>query len=205
MLDQLCLSVKKHGGGLTEVLTGINPFAHAVVVETLTGVLEHVHTVDDERLLGLEQDLLGMEEGLSHSLDLLVIVMIDFTAMVEHVTDVGDRETELVDGLSGLLVGSVPEAAHGVLEVLLDGVGVRDTVGNIGHTVEVEGTNEETLDEATNFDVVVEVVSLSVCGNKRSSERLVHSFQFFYYYYKNTIYISSFNLDIMLTGFWGFG
>ena len=120
-----------------------------------------------------------MEEGLSHSLDLLIIVMVDLTAMVEHVTDVGDRETKLVNGLSGLLVGSIPEAAHGVLEVLLDGVGVRHAVGNIGHTVEVEGTNEETLDETANFDVVVGVVGLGDSGNKSSGKRLEHSFKFF--------------------------
>ena len=179
VVDHLGLSVKKHGGGLTEVLTSINPFTHAVVMETLTGVLEHVHTVDNERLVGLKQDLLGMEEGLSHSLDLLIIVMVDLTAMVEHVTDVGDRETKLVNGLSGLLVGSIPEAAHGVLEVLLDGVGVRHAVGNIGHTVEVEGTNEETLDETANFDVVVGVVGLGDSGNKSSGKRLEHSFKFF--------------------------
>ncbi|MCP4555935.1 MAG: hypothetical protein GY836_10975, partial [Herbaspirillum sp.] len=189
VVDHLGLSVKKHGGGLTEVLTSINPFAHAVVMETLTGVLEHVHTVDDERLVGLEQDLLGMKEGLGHSLDLFIIVMIDLTAMVEHVTDVGDRETELVNGLSGLLVGSVPEAAHGVLEMLLDGVGVRHAVGNIGHTVEIESTDEETLDETANFDVVVHIVGLGDSDNKRSSERLEHSLKFLVYYYKISISI----------------
>ena len=158
VVDHLGLSVKKHGGGLTEVLSGINPFAHAVVMETLTGVLEDVDTVDDKRLVGLEQDLLGVEESLCHSLDLLVIVMINLSAVIEHVADVGDSETELVDGLGGLLVGSIPESAHGVLEVLLNGVGIGNAVGNIGHTVEVEGTNEETLDETANFGVIMGVV-----------------------------------------------
>merc|ERR1719148_672612 len=88
MVDHLGLSVKEHGGSLTEMLTSIEPLAHAVVVETLTGVLEDVDSVDDKRLGGLEEDLLGMKVSLSHSLDLLVIVMIDLTAMVKHVTDV---------------------------------------------------------------------------------------------------------------------
>ena len=174
VVDHLGLSVKKHGGGLTEVLSGINPLAHAVVVETFAGVLENVDTVNDKGLVGLEEDLLGMEEGFGHSLDLLVVMVVNLTAVVEHVTDVGDGETELVDGLGGLLVRSVPETTHGVLEVLLDGVGVGHAVGNIGHSVEVEGANKEAFNEATNFDVVVGVVGLSDSGDKCSSERLEH-------------------------------
>ena len=176
MVDHLGLSVEEHGGGLTEVLTSIEPFTHAVIVKTLTGILKNVDAVDDKRLSGLEEDLLGMEESLSHSLDLLVIVMIDFTAMVEHVTDVGDGETELVDGLGGLLVRSIPESAHGVFEVLLNGVGIRDAVTDIGHAVEVEGADEETFDEAGDLSIVVDVVSLSGNNNKRRGKcSLEHS------------------------------
>ena len=104
MVDHLGLTVKKHGCGLTEVLSGIDPLAHAVVVETFASVLKDVHTVDDERLVGLEEDLLGVKEGLSHSLDLLVVVVVDLAAVVEHVADVGYSETKLVDSLGGLLV-----------------------------------------------------------------------------------------------------
>ena len=124
MVDHLSLSVQEHGRRLAEVLTSVEPLAHAVVVETLARVLEHVHPVDDERLGRLEQDLLGVQEGFSHPLDLLVIVVINLTAMIQHVTDVRDSETELIDGLGDLLVGPVPEAAHGILKVLLDGVGI---------------------------------------------------------------------------------
>jgi hypothetical protein len=174
VVNHLGLSVKKHGGGLTEVLSGINPLAHAVVMETLAGVLEHVDTVHDEGLVGLKEDLLGVEEGLSHSLDLLVVVVVDLTAVVEHVADVGNSETELVDGLGSLLVGSVPEATHGVLEMLLDGVGVGNAVGDVGHAMEVEGTDEETLDEASDFGVVMSVVGLRGRDNKNSGESTVH-------------------------------
>ena len=174
VVDHLGLSVEEHGGGLSEVLSGIEPFAHSVVMETLTSVLENVDSVDDERLSGLEEDLLGMEEGLSHSLDLLVVMVVDFTAVIEHVTDVGDGETKLVDGLSGLLVGSVPEATHGVLEVLFDGVGVGDTVADVSHAVEVKGTNEETFDEASDLRVIMDVVCDDRSCNECASEGLVH-------------------------------
>ena len=170
VVNHLRLSVKKHGGGLTEVLASVEPLAHAVVVKTFAGVLKDVDTVDDERLGGLKKDLLGVEEGLSHSLDLLVVVMVDLAAVVEHVTDVGHGQTELVDGLGGLLVGSIPEAAHGVLEVLLNWVGIADAVGNVGHAMEVEGSDEEALNEAGDLDVVVKVLSDGHSGNECSSK-----------------------------------
>ena len=112
MVNHLRLSVEEHGGGLTEVLASVEPLAHAVVVETLAGVLEDVNSVNDEGLSGLEENLLGVEEGLSHSLDLLIVVMIDLSAVIKHVTNIRDSETEGVDGLGGLLVRSIPEAAH---------------------------------------------------------------------------------------------
>ena len=152
------------------MLASVEPLAHAVVVETLASVLKNVHTVDDERLGGLEQDLLGVEEGLGHSLDLLVVVVVDLAAVVKHVTNVGHGQTKLVDGLGGLLVRSVPEAAHGVLEVLLDGIGVRNAVADVGHAVEVKGTNEEAFDEPGDLGVVVGVVSLGSGSDKSGGE-----------------------------------
>ena len=174
VVNHLGLSVKEHGGGLAEVLTSIDPLAHAVVMKTLTSVLEDVHTVDDERLVGLKEDLLGMEESLSHALDLLVVVVINFAAVVKHVTDVGDGKTKLVNGLGGLLVRSIPEATHGVLEVLLDGISVGDAVSNVGHAVEVEGTDEEALNEASDLGIVMRVVSLCAGDNHSSSESTIH-------------------------------
>ena len=170
VVDHLGLSVKEHGSGLAEVLTGVNPLAHAVVVETLAGILKHIHTVNDERLVGFEEDLLGVEEGLGHSLDLLVVVVVNLTAVVKHVTDVGDGETELVNGLGCLLERSIPEAAHGVLEVLLNWVGIADAVGNVCHAMEVEGTDEESLNEAGDLNVVVKVLSDRHSGNECSSK-----------------------------------
>ena len=103
MVNHLSLSVKKHSGGLTEVFSGVKPLTHTVIMKTLAGILKNVNTVDGEGLSGLEKDLLGMEESFSHSLDLLVIMMINLTAMVEHVTNIRYGETELINCFSGLL------------------------------------------------------------------------------------------------------
>ena len=88
MVDHLGLSIEEHGSSLTEVLTSVEPLAHAVIVETLAGILEDVNSVDDEGLGGLEEDLFRVEEGLSHSLDLLIVMMVDLTTVVKHVTDI---------------------------------------------------------------------------------------------------------------------
>ena len=88
MVNHLGLSVKEHSSGLAEVLAGVEPLAHAVIVETLTGILEDVNSIDNEGLSGLEENLFGMEEGLSHSLDLLIVMMIDLSAVIKHVTNV---------------------------------------------------------------------------------------------------------------------
>ena len=45
-----------------------------------------------------------MEESLCHSLDLFVVMMVNFTAVVKHVTKIRDRKAHLVDGFCDLLV-----------------------------------------------------------------------------------------------------
>ena len=48
VVNHLGLSVKKHGGGLSEVLASIKPLGHAVVVKSFASVLENVNTIDNE-------------------------------------------------------------------------------------------------------------------------------------------------------------
>ena len=100
VIDHLGLSVKEHGGSLTEVLTSIEPLAHAVVVETLTSVLEDVDTVDSEGLSSFEQDLLGVEEGLTSGLKLLNISFTDRGTVLHDQTDLADELAKLEDAIS---------------------------------------------------------------------------------------------------------
>ena len=115
-----------------------------------------------------------MQKCLRHPLDLLVVVVVNLATMVEHVTDVGNSEAELVNGRCDLLIGAIPETAHGVLDVTLDWVSVRHAVGNVGHAVEVEGTDEEALDETSNLGVVMSIGSLSDDCNDGGSESTIH-------------------------------
>ena len=104
MVNHLGLAVKDHGRSLTKMLASVEPLAHAVVVETLTSVLKNVDSVDDERLSCLEQDLLRVEVGFGHPLNLLVVVMVDFAAVIKHVTDVRDSKSKLIESLGSFLV-----------------------------------------------------------------------------------------------------
>ena len=54
--------------------------------------------------------------------------------------------------------------------MLLNWVGIRYAVGNIGHAMEVKGTDEESFDESGNLDIVVEVVSAGIGSDKSGSE-----------------------------------
>ena len=181
VLDHLGLSVQEHGSSLSEVLSGVEEVAHSVVVEGLSDVLKDVDSVDDDALSGLEEELLWVEEGLGHSLDLLIVVVVDLSTVVEHVTEIGDRETHLVDGLGDLLVGSVPEAAHSILEVLFHWVDVSEAVSDISHAVEVESSDEETLNKARDLHGVVWVGSLSSGHSECCSKRGLKHFRIYFY------------------------
>ena len=104
MVNHLGLAVKDHGRSLTKMLTSVEPLSHAVVVETFTSIFKNVDSVDDERLCCLEQDLLRVEVGFGHPLNLLVIVMVDFTAVIKHVTNVRDSKSKLIESLGSFLV-----------------------------------------------------------------------------------------------------
>jgi hypothetical protein len=47
-------------------------------------------------------------------------------------------------------------------------------MANISHTMEVKGTNKESLNEAGNLGIVMGVVGVGSGGNKGSSEVLEH-------------------------------
>ena len=62
--------------------------AHSVVVETLTNIFENVNSINNNALSGFKEKLFWMKESLSHPLDLLIVMMVDFATVIEHVTDV---------------------------------------------------------------------------------------------------------------------
>ena len=62
--------------------------AHTVIVERFSDILKNVDTVNNDALSGFKEELFRVKESLSHSLDLFVVMMINFTAVVKHVTKV---------------------------------------------------------------------------------------------------------------------
>ena len=57
-------------------------------METLTDILENVNSVYNNALGGFKQELLRVEERLSHPLDLLIVVMVNLATVVEHVANI---------------------------------------------------------------------------------------------------------------------
>ena len=57
-------------------------------METFANIFENVNSVNNNTLSGFKKELLRMEESLSHPLDLLIVVMVDFATVIEHVADI---------------------------------------------------------------------------------------------------------------------
>ena len=70
------------------MLSRIKEVAHSVIVETLANIFENIYSINNNTLGGFKKELLRMKESLSHPLDLLVVVVVDFATVVKHVTDI---------------------------------------------------------------------------------------------------------------------
>ena len=149
MLNHLGLAIENHGSSLAEMLTRVEPVSHSVVMDTLSRILIYVHSINDQVFSCFHENLFRVKERFSHTLDLFVVMMVDFTAVVKHVTDIRNSETHLLDGDTDFLEGAIPEATHCVLKVLLNGVVNDHTVRQIGHSMEIESSNEESLNETS--------------------------------------------------------
>ena len=88
MLDHLGLAVEEHSSSLTEMLSCIKEVAHSVVMEAFSYVFEDINPVDNNTLCSFEQELLWVKECFSHSLNLFVVVVVDLSAVVKHITNI---------------------------------------------------------------------------------------------------------------------
>ena len=59
-------------------------------MKTLTDIFKDVDSVNNDTFCSLEQELFGMKESFSHSLNLLIVVVIDLAAVVEHIANIRD-------------------------------------------------------------------------------------------------------------------
>ena len=88
VFNHLGLSVQEHSSCLSKVLARVKEVAHSVVMERFSDILENVDSVDDDALSGLEEELFGVEESFCHSLDLLIVMMVNLPTVVEHVANI---------------------------------------------------------------------------------------------------------------------
>ena len=57
-------------------------------MERFSDIFENINSINNDALSCFEEELFWMEERFSHSLDLFVIVVVDLSAMVEHVANI---------------------------------------------------------------------------------------------------------------------
>ena len=62
--------------------------SHSVIVKTLSDILEDVDSINDDAFSSLKKKLFWMEEGFSHSLNLLIVMVINLSAMIKHVANI---------------------------------------------------------------------------------------------------------------------
>ena len=62
--------------------------SHSVIVKTLSDILEDVDSINDDAFGSLKKKLFWMEEGFSHSLNLLIVMVINLSAMIKHVANI---------------------------------------------------------------------------------------------------------------------
>ena len=57
-------------------------------METLTYILEDVYSIHNNALGSFEEELLGMKESFGHPLDLLIVMVVNLTTVVEHIANI---------------------------------------------------------------------------------------------------------------------
>ena len=88
--------------------------SHSVIVKTLSDILEDVDSINDDAFSSLKKKLFWMEEGFSHSLNLLIVMVINLSAMIKHVANIRYCKSHLVNSFGYFLIRAIPESSHGI-------------------------------------------------------------------------------------------
>ena len=57
-------------------------------MKRFSDIFENINSINDDALSCFEEELFWMKERFSHSLDLFIIVVVDLSAMVEHIANI---------------------------------------------------------------------------------------------------------------------
>ena len=98
-------------------------------------------------LHGVDKKLLGMEEGITHVLELGDIFRADLFAVLHGGANLGYELAELVDTSSNLVEGAGFKVLHSGGDVGDEGVDILDASLKVINVLSLECTNEDTVDQ----------------------------------------------------------
>ena len=114
-------------------------------------VLPDRDTVEDNVVHGVNDELLGVEEGVAHGLELGDVVGADLLAVLHSGSNLGDELAELVDAGGNLVEGASLEVFDSGFHVGDERVNILDASLKAVNVLGLEGANEDTIDKLDNL------------------------------------------------------
>ena len=96
---------------------------------------------------GVDEELLGVEEGIAHALELCDIIGADLLTVLHRGGDLGDELAELVDASGNLAEGALLEVLHGGVHVADEWVDVLDASLKVVDMLGRECTDDGPVDQ----------------------------------------------------------
>ena len=142
------LAAPKDGGadGSDLLASSLELASHEVGVSGLDVIVDG-DTVEKHVLRGVDDKLLGVEEGVAHALELCDVVGADLLAVLHSGGNLGDELAELVDTSGNLAEGALLEVLHGGVHVADEWVDVLDASLKVVNMLSRECTDEDTVDQ----------------------------------------------------------
>ena len=140
-----------HGSDGSVLLASFLILASLHVLSSGLDVLVDLNTVVEDLLLSVNNQLLGVEEGLAHLLESLSIFGADLGAVLHANADFLDEKTELVDTISDLAEGAVFEVLDSLGHVNDERVDVLDASVEVLNMFNLKSTNQESVNKLGDF------------------------------------------------------
>ena len=104
------------------------------------------YAVEEHVLRRVDDEPLGVAEGVAHFLKLGDIIVADFIAVLHGGGDLGDERAELIDASGNLVEGAILEVLESGFQVGNKGADILDASFNVGDAFGFECAKEDTFD-----------------------------------------------------------
>ena len=135
------------GADVSDLLASSLERAGNEVLVSGLDVIVDGYAVEKHVLGRVDEELLGVEEGISHVLKLSHIIGTDLITVLQGSGDLGYELAELVDASGNLMEGAILEVIHGDGDVGYEGINILDASLEAVDVLSLESANEYTVDQ----------------------------------------------------------